>query len=192
MIHVLTVPSSTYRQEYIKSVMHLYDITDWRFHEGVETKKRFDGLFDSIKEVIKQEYDQPYAIIFEDDISPTEYFSFEALQDSIKEGEKLEAHILLGGIKEYCFKVGDRLPLTKVHNYRGSQLMVIYKRFYDEILKTPSGYREFELFSSHHGGINKFVTLPFLAYQADFPSRFLTKSEHKQDYINCENQLING
>lgn len=192
MIYVLTVPSSKERQIYIESVMELHNIKDWKFYEGKETNKRFDGLFDSIKAVVREAYEQPYVVIFEDDVFPTEYFSFEAIQDSANEGEKLEAHIVLGGIKEYCFNKGESLPLTKIHNYRGSQLMIIYKRFYDEILNTPSGHREFELFSSHHGKIRKYVTLPFLAYQADFPSRFLTKSMHKQDYINCEKTLING
>ena len=192
MIYVLTVPSSTERHTYIANLMHKKGLNDYEVIMGKETKKKYDGLFDSIKEAIRRGYHMPYVILFEDDIAPTEYFSFEALMKHISEADKLEAHVLVGGIKEHCFNIVKDTPLTKIQNYRGSQLTVIYKRFYDEILNTPSGYREFELFSSYNGKINKFVSLPFLAYQADFPSRFLNKSIHKQDYINCEKQLING
>lgn len=189
MITILTIPSSIQRQSYVTKVMEQYGIKDYVFQIGKETNKRFDGLFDSIKSVIKSHYNDPYVIIFEDDIDPTECFSFEVLIQRIEEAAKLDADILLGGIKEFDFKIQKGTPFTKVHNYRGSQLMVIYKRVYDEILAKPSAYMEFEVFSSYNNKWNKYVTFPFLAYQENFPSRFLSKSEHKQDYINCENKI---
>lgn len=191
MVNVLTVPSSVSRQAHITNLMNKQGISDWVFWMGKETNKRYDGLFDTIKNVIRANYDAPYVILFEDDVCLTDHFTFEVLQDRIGKAQNLEADILLGGIKEFDFKLSKGEPLTKVHNYRGSQLMVIFKRVYDEILAQPSGYGEFELFSSYHPKWRKFVTLPFLAYQENFPSRFLPKSEHKQDYIDCEKLILN-
>jgi hypothetical protein len=155
---------------------------------GDETYRRYDGLYANVKTIITDHYADPYCLIAEDDILPTAHFRPETINRLIEDAAQLDADIILGGIKEGSKIESATTGLLSVHNYRGSQLMIIFQKFYDQILKSPIE-QEFEVFCSYNNRIRKFVTFPFMAYQIDSESRFLLYKNHQKDYANFENRI---
>lgn len=161
---------------------------NYKVYFGKETTKRFDGLYENIKTIIADHYSAPFSILVEDDILPTIHFTPSNLKKILSEAEKLHPDIILGGIKQASLLSPAAPGLFSVHNFRGSQLMIIFEKFYDRILKAPLD-QEFEIFCSYHDNIRKMVTVPFFAYQINSPSRFLPYTHHQKDYMDCENQI---
>lgn len=187
--NILTIPESPRIQSLLLRLRQS-EIGRYELFYGTKTRLRYDDLFKNIKTIIAQNYDSPYALLLEDDVLFSNSFSLSHLEDIIKESVFLNADMVLGGIKDgsRIHKVSDNI--LSLHNYSGSHFQIIFKKFYDLILKAHID-QEFELFCSHNAQINKFVTFPFLAYQTDGPSRFLPYTSHKKDYVNFENHIKN-
>lgn len=185
--NILSVPSSK-RIPALVDRLQAAGIRNYAIYKGRETPRRFDNLFQTIQQIVEEHRQDPYIILLEDDILFTQHFSLGKLKKIVEQGKALQADIILGGIKE-----GSRIQkasedLLQVHNYRGSQLMLLYPSIYSLVLDTKVD-QEFEILCSYHPSIRKFVTFPFLAYQMDGPSRFLPYTGHQKDYIDFEQQI---
>lgn len=196
--NILTVPSTPERMAYMYKHLQDKEIRIYKVYEGEETEKRYDGLFKNIQRIVKDNYDKDYVIILEDDVAFTKEFDLKTFEERmLPAADQYGADVLLGGIKEEVF--AKPIPsgrwfmgyFHEVKNYRGSQLMVIFKKYYDKILAANPHNYEFEVWTSYQRDVVKLVTVPFIAYQADFQSRFLAKDKHMQDYIDCETRIFN-
>lgn len=97
--HVLSYDGSP-RLQTIQKRLSDAQISDYRIYEGKVTLYRYDGLFETIKQVVRDNYDQPFTILLEDDILFSENYCSLRLESVIGQGKELGADIILGGIKE--------------------------------------------------------------------------------------------
>lgn len=170
-INVLTIPSRTDRHKEIIEQFQKFDLS-YKMYMGNITDSKFEDLFINFKKVIKDNITKEYTIIVEDDHIFPEGFSIPYLNDIIQQGKRLKADIIIGGVDDCNWiQKSEESNLLKIQNYRGSQFIIVFRKFYPEIVnRLPLEF--YETFLSQSLKCNKYLAFPFLSYQSNSKSNF--------------------
>lgn len=171
IFHVATYEGSS-RIKYIEDLLEREEIR-YKLHVGKVSFFGWDEHKNTCIKIIKENYNEPFIVIAEDDLEFTISFSKKVLEEYILQKK---SHIICTGIfcEEGLIKKGNDVY---VDSFRGTQLIIIFKEVYDLILDK---YKENKFFETILSEINikKAVTFPFLSYQTD---KFISKiTQHKQ------------
>lgn len=144
-----------------------FDVT---FCDAVQHEKGQIGLWESIKKAIRiaEKKGEDVILISEDDHQFTEKYDKDFLIKNVIKAHSLGADVLLGGISNYQNTVRAAENLFWIDEFYCTQFMVVYKRFFKEIL-----HAEYDEYMSVDGKIssissNKMVIYPFASIQKDF------------------------
>lgn len=128
------------------------------------------GLWKSIRKIIKKAINNndDVILICEDDHQFIQNYSKDFLMKNIRKAHALGADVLLGGISNFQSGVKASENLFWVNDFYCTQFMVVYKRFFQEILKAD--YSEPMSVDGMISSIsfNKLVIYPFISVQKDF------------------------
>lgn len=140
------------------------------FCEAVQHKKGQVGLWKSIKKAIRiaEKKGEDVILISEDDHLFTENYDKDVLIKNVIKAHSLGADILMGGISHFQNTVRAAEHLFWVDEFYCTQFMIVYKRFFKDILKA-----EYDDHMSVDGilssiSANKMVMYPFASIQKDF------------------------
>lgn len=93
------------------------------------------GLIDSVKEIIRKEYNNNSVLIFEDDVtftSPCSIKTFFSALPSLRN----DTDFIVGGA-HYCKPVSEMVhPLFQMKDFSGTHMILIYKRMFDFFLNS--------------------------------------------------------
>lgn len=136
--------------------------------EPVKDNNGAKSLWKTIKQIIVKNFDDEFVIICEDDHEFTAHYSPQKLCGLISEADSLNADVLAGGVSwvQVLLPAGD--SLYWIDRFTGTQLIIIFKRFYNKILN--SKYKRHDTADSKICTLseNKFVVFPFMSIQKDF------------------------
>lgn len=165
--------------------------------EAVQHEVGAIGLWLSFQKVIKKaiQNNDDVIIFIEDDHIFTEHYHWDYLFKNIVEANKQGVDILLGGIGGGFKNV---VPITKnrfwIDHFWSTQFTIIYKRFYDTILKAT--FREKDTLDDFLSDLttNKMVLYPFISIQKEFGYSDVTKSNDKKytisEYFKKSDQIL--
>lgn len=189
--HITTTDTKISKDRLKTLISKLDDLgIKYQLNIGAITPKHFDGLQQVIKDIIKENINKEYIILCEDDACLTNDFSIDNFIRLIKKAKDLEFDVLNTGAwystlenKTECSKI------LSVDTFRGSQLIVLFKSSYEQILSFHL-YNYFEDNLSHHAPKLKLgLTIPFLSIQEENISLIREKSLNKYFKINEERLL---
>jgi len=172
-------------------VLDTYNI-NYKLYYGKITKKHIDSLNDVIKQIIKDNFEEDYIILSEDDVVFTEEFSVEKLNYFINKSIELNLGVLSSGS---WYSHGEEL--TEVDNllfakaFRGSQLIVLFKSSYDILLKSWNGNYFEDTISCIQPKLKIGLTYPFLTIQEKGKDSIIRNKEINQFFETNENRLRN-
>lgn len=154
-----------YRKSLTSVLLSSYDIK-YEFYDGEVTKDRFDGLYLTAKQIMTDHIDDEFVIFAEDDLVLTSEFAIEKFASFIKTGQEMELDCLITGSSHGGGYSGTTVSnLVKVLAFRGTQLIIVYKKAYDRLLKAPV-YNHFENTISYtEPSLNLAITVPYLSKQ---------------------------
>lgn len=128
------------------------------------------GLWKSIRKIIRKAINNndDVILICEDDHQFIQHYSKDFLFENIYKAHLLGADVLLGGISNFNSGVKVTTNLFWINDFFCTQFMVVYKRFFWEILKAD--YSEPMSVDGKISSIavNKLVIHPFISVQKDF------------------------
>ncbi|WP_288880204.1 glycosyltransferase family 25 protein [Pedobacter panaciterrae] len=140
------------------------------FCDAVQHEKGQIGLWESIKKAIRiaEKKGEDVILISEDDHLFTEKYDKDFLIKNVIKAHSLGADVLLGGISNYQNTVRAAENLFWVDEFYCTQFMIVYKRFFKDIL-----HADYDEHMSVDGKIssissNKMVIYPFASIQKDF------------------------
>jgi hypothetical protein len=189
--HISTVnsPAAHIRQADVAGLMDSYDIP-YTLYKGELTPLHYDGLYETAKRIIRDNYDKGYVIFAEDDLILTEHFSIPVFEEYIKKAKDVNTDVLVTGCLNY-YSPGKTAydGLIEIGGFRGTQLVVVYQQAYDMLLEYPT-YNHFEdTISMGEPRLKKVVTFPFLSKQrTDIPS-FIVAENHNEFFNVTELRL---
>lgn len=128
------------------------------------------GLWKNIKKIVaasKMNKDK-FVIVCEDDHVFTKHYSANKFLDHINKVETLRGDILLGGVSwsESAVPIND--SLYWIEHFGGTQFMVIFSRFYKEILSVDFNEKDNADAKISKLTRKKYVIHPFISKQKDF------------------------
>lgn len=127
------------------------------------------GLWKTIRYIVKEHaINEPYILICEDDHIFTPAYNANKFQTYINNMEKKKADIILGGISWFHGAIPIDEDLFWIHYFNGTQFYVVFRKFYDRILKTKYYKNEVADLKISSLSINKFCIHPFISIQKDF------------------------
>ncbi|MCP1301398.1 hypothetical protein NK356_19650 [Chryseobacterium sp. S0630] len=139
------------------------------------------GLWESIKKTVSIaiENEDDVIIIVEDDHIFTEHYDRDVLMEHIIESNEQGADILAGGIGGgFRFVV----PVTEnkfwINHFWCTQFMVIYSRFFDQILNADFGPEDTADNFLSQLTAHKMVLYPFISVQKDFGYSDITEENN--------------
>lgn len=131
---------------------------------------RAKSLWLTIQHIVKEKvnWQDDFFIFCEDDHQFTEHYSFNLLQQVIRESQALDADILCGGVS--WFKTGVQISnnLFWVEKFSGLQFTVIFKKFYPKIVEADFTEHDAADYKISELTDQKFVIYPFISTQRDF------------------------
>lgn len=140
------------------------------------------SLWLTICNILKQtrsSKDLDYVIICEDDHVFTEDYSAERLYQLIDAASSMNADILLGGVSWQKFSYQIAENLYHISSFTGLQFTVIFKKFFEEILKQNFTNRDIadKLISSLT--TDKYLIFPTISSQKEFGYSDVTPGNNK-------------
>lgn len=179
-----------YRKSLTSVLLSSYDINH-TFYDGEVTKDRFDALYLTAKKIINDHADDEFVIFAEDDLVLTNEFTLEKFASFINIGREMELDCLITGSSQgggYSETATDNL--VKVLSFRGTQLVVVYKRAYDRLLKAPV-YNHFENTISYtEPSLNLAITVPYLSKQRTDIDSMILKGNHNYRFDREEKKIM--
>lgn len=144
------------------------------------------GQWKSLIRIVKQEIEKnsDFFIFCEDDHVFTKDYNFEYLSDSIKQADRLGADFLWGGVAYIVDAIQCTEHLFWVKIFNGLQFTVIFKRFYEKIIKADVGEGFVADFYLSEISDNKFVMYPFISRQREFGYSDITKTNNEKGHVN--------
>lgn len=178
----LNIASTVFRQDRKEVLKLKLDALSSSFtYEFFDGKNKvpspgYKDLVTTFKKIISDNLDADFVIILEDDIDPLQ--SFSKLQEFIKQAP--EADILLGGLT-VAHKVEPVIGnYAKVHIFRGTHCVIVFKSAYDFILKQSSSQFMSDILNKPD--LRKYVIMPFIASQTNsVPNRVYGREESYPD-----------
>ncbi len=168
--YVINLKKRSARKVHISEQFRARSEFNLRFCNGVEHEKGQLGLWESIKKVIRiaKRKDEDVILICEDDHQFTGDYDKDFLIENIIKAHSLGADVLLGGICHFSSSVKAAENLFWIDEFYCTQFMVVFGRFFDQILK-----EDYDEHMSVDGKIssisaNKMVLYPFVSIQRDF------------------------
>lgn len=151
----------------------------YRVYSGDITPLRYDGLYLTAKKIIQDHIHDPYVIFAEDDLVLTDFFSPDLLNYNIDQAAALGLDVLATGAWLSYEEVSVTADLLKIGGFRGTQLIVIFKSAYQQLLAAPV-YNHFEdTISKCQPKLRIGLTFPFLSKQReDIPSMIVEKNHN--------------
>lgn len=144
------------------------------------------GLWNTIKNIVSNAIllNHEYILICEDDHEFTAHYATGILLESISKAKEHEADLLLGGVSSVhsLFKVTE--TLVWVEGFTGAQFTIIFRKFFDKILKTeflPSDNADYK-YASISSDI--FLIYPFISIQKDFGYSDVTIANHLERRVD--------
>lgn len=168
-----------YRKSLTSVLLKSYKI-NYKFYDGEITKDRFDGLYLTAKQIMTDYIDEEFVIFAEDDLILTDEFSIERFISFISAGQEMGLDCLItGSSMGGGYSESATAGLVKLLAFRGTQLIVIYKKAYDRLLKAPV-YNHFEdTISYAEPALNLAITVPYLSKQKkDIESMIVAKNHN--------------
>lgn len=173
-----------HREDRRKSVLKEFDGKpefDCRIVEACVHEKGNIGLWESIKKTVNIaiQNEDDVIIIVEDDHVFTEHYSRDSFIENIIESNEQGADILSGGIGGgFRFVV----PITEnrfwINHFWCTQFMVIYSRFFDQILNADFGPEDTADNFLSQLTAHKMVLYPFVSVQKDFGYSDITEENN--------------
>lgn len=149
-----------------------------------ENKNGALGLWLTLKEVIKQKHEEKYIIVCEDDHTFTKQYTSKLLLDSITEGLKFEADILLGGVSWFNEIHQISSGLFWVDKFTGLQFSVIFNKFFAKILSTD--FNETDIADGKIATLTqkKYIIYPFISIQKEFGYSDVTTKNNVHGFVD--------
>jgi hypothetical protein len=159
---------------------------DLTVFEAITHHKGAVGLWFSTVEIIKQAQSTalPYVLICEDDILFTQSYKKEQFYSNIRQAQKLNADVLLGGVHWYNSAIDVTDDLYWVDIFTATHFMVVFENFYDAILNTSFEFTDISDLKISEMTDKKFVIHPFIAVQKEFGYSDISPSHDKAGVIN--------
>lgn len=168
--YVINLKKRTDRKQHILEQFKSKNEFQINFCDGVIHSNGQVGLWKSIRNIIKLaiEKDEDVVLICEDDHEFISNYEKSFLIENIVRAHALGAEVLLGGICNYQSAVKASDNLFWVNEFYCTQFMVVYKRFFQDILNAD--YSEPMTVDGKISSIatNKLVLYPFVSIQKDF------------------------
>jgi GR25 family glycosyltransferase involved in LPS biosynthesis len=168
--YVINLPERTERLEHIKQQFTGKPEFDVQIIEACKHEVGALGLWLSIRKIINLAIanDDDVIVICEDDHQFTEYYTKEYLIKNIIDAHEEGVSFLSGGTGKF----NDAIPITKnrywVQHCLSTQFVVVYKKFFHEILDHPYDETIVADLAYSHLALNKMVLYPFISTQKDF------------------------
>lgn len=138
-------------------------------------------------ELVRQAKEQnlDYFIFCEDDHIFTSDYNEQLLSKRVTEADRLGAEILLGGVSAMKIPIQVTEHLFWLHVFNGTQFVIIFKRFYDRLLRYGRD-REDVVTDYYLSSIsdNIFVMYPFISIQKEFGYSDVTSFNNKKGYVD--------
>jgi hypothetical protein len=162
------------RTESVTSELAKTDL-HYQFVNIKEHCEPYISLFLTVQQIIKNNYENNYTIIVEDDLQLNEPLNAEILRGLIEEAVKVEADVLLLGVIT-CNSAGiSGTSLAKCHSFNGTVFTVYFKKMYDAILKKqPSLHLDTYL---SYSNLKIVMAVPEIASQKLFERRICRNAE---------------
>lgn len=158
---------------------------DVNFIKAFENANGAKGLWQTIVHIIQNvsTNEDDYILICEDDHMFTKNYNAQKLLNFIKEAQKKQADILLGGVSWFEDAVQVPENLFWVDQFTGTQFMIIFKKFYQTILNA-----DFNIGDTADRKIceltnNKFLIYPFISTQKEFGYSDATPFNNNAGYV---------
>ncbi|WP_250318184.1 hypothetical protein [Pedobacter sp. B4-66] len=183
--YVINLPERTERLVHIKEQFEGRNEFDVTFVRAYKHKVGAFGLWKTIRKIVKMaiERDEDVIVICEDDHIFTEQYSKEYLIRNIIEAHAHGAKYLSGGTGQFGYAV----PITEnrywVSHCLSAQFLVIYKRFFKEILARPYDKSVIADMLYSEMTSSKMVLYPFISLQKDFGYSDVTELHNKDKTI---------
>lgn len=195
--YVINLPERTERLEHIKAEFEGKPEFDIHIIKACKHKVGALGLWMSIRKVIEMAIanDDDVIVICEDDHQFTKDYNKEFLIKNIIQANSEGADLLSGGSGKFSMA----MPITKDRYWVGyllsAQFMVIYKKFFQQILDHP--YDEKIVADLAYSGMTQYKMLlyPFISTQKDFGYSDVTEAHNEQKnlvtdmFIRSDNKL---
>lgn len=168
--YIINLKKRTDRKMHISQQFHSRKEFKVEICEGIEDEKGQVGLWKSIKKAIllAKRKGEDVILICEDDHQFTEKYNSDFFIKNIIKAHSLGADVLLGGISNYQTTVRAADHLFWIDEFYCTQFMVVFKRFFNDILKAD--YDQHMTVDGKISSIssNKLVIYPFISIQKDF------------------------
>lgn len=143
------------------------------------------GLWNNLLKVVKaaKKLGMEYVIFCEDDHQFTRSYRYKNLMRAIKEANRYEADLLLGGVSWFDNVLQVSGQLFWVSHFTGLQFTVIYARFYDIILDAEFGSLDAADIKLSSLSSRKFVIHPFISIQHEFGYSDVTSRNNQIGHV---------
>lgn len=190
-VFAISLPKNSKRRDHIREQFknrHEFKLNIFR---GVKSKIGYLGFLKSMKNVIKLaiQSDYDFIVVCSDDHEFTENYTKEKFIDCVIDAGNAGAKILLGGVERY----GEVIPLTDellwIDHFSYSTFYVIYKPYFQELLKL-----NLKDSISYNGIIslstsNKFLIYPFITMEGISKSKERGIREYSRESSNSYSQV---
>jgi len=152
---------------------------------AIQHKKGAIGLWKTINELIAEALNsnQEYIIICEDDHSFPLNYTREILFDAIQLAGQMETDILLGGISWFNNALQISPNLFWVDKFSGLQFTIVYRKFFETILKADFNYDDAADYKISSLTSNKLIIYPFISTQKEFGYSDVTSKNNTEGYV---------
>jgi hypothetical protein len=144
------------------------------------------GLWLTLKELVAEEQrkNSAYFVFCEDDHQFTEQYDPVLLKELIHQSLSLGADLLLGGVSWVGKAIPVRDHLFWVAHFTGLQFTVIFRKFYDPILR--SSFRIGTPADHHLSSLTteKFTVFPYISTQKEFGYSDITEQNAQKGYVD--------
>lgn len=143
------------------------------------------GLWNNLVKVVKEakKSQQQYVIFCEDDHQFTGSYRYKNLLRAIKEADRYEADLLLGGVSWFDNALQVSAQLFWICHFTGLQFTIIYDRFYDTIINAKFAPLDVADLKLSELSFNKFVMHPFISIQQEFGYSDITTKNNEKGYV---------
>lgn len=183
--YIINLKKRTDRKAHILEEFDNFPEFNIRLVEPVPHQSAVISLWETIKYIIRDLANDTddYILICEDDHQFTKDYSNEFLIQSINEAKDLKADILLGGVSAFKHALSVSPSLCWVEGFNATQFVIIYRKFFKEILTTD--FNEYDSADRKLSAIttNQFFVNPFISIQKDFGYSDATTTSYENGMV---------
>lgn len=143
------------------------------------------GLWQTICNITRYAHDASlgYVLICEDDHQFTENYHADLLHHAISQAKQLDTDILCGGVSWFNTTLQIDKHLFWVDKFNATQFIVIFKRFFNKIMKadfSPGDDADFKISSLSDSIL---IMNPYISIQKEFGYSDVTSNNAKVGYV---------